>query len=73
MRIALCLFGYPKGSTIYAGGAYEQKFKHLFEQVMVHNPDVFIHSWDTSLEEELVNLFEPKLFVFEALMMKFQN
>tara|TARA_Y100000296_G_scaffold47700_1_gene54648 strand:+ start:1043 stop:1882 length:840 start_codon:yes stop_codon:yes gene_type:complete len=65
MRIALCLFGYPKGSTIYAGGAYEQKFKHLFEQVMVHNPDVFIHSWDTSLEEELVNLFEPKLFVFE--------
>jgi hypothetical protein len=65
MKIALCLFGYPKGSTIYAGGAYEQKFKHLFEQVMVHSPDVFIHSWDTSLQEELVNLFNPKYFIFQ--------
>jgi len=65
MKIALCLFGYPKGSTIYAGGAYEQKFKHLFDQVMVHNPDVFIHSWDTSLQQELVELFNPKYFVFQ--------
>jgi hypothetical protein len=65
MRIALCLFGYPKGSTIYAGGAYEQKFEHLFEQVMGHKPDVFIHSWDTSLEKELVDLFKPKKFMFE--------
>jgi len=65
MRIALCLFGYPKGSTIYAEGAYQNKFKHLFEQVMVHSPDVFIHSWDTSLEDELVSLFEPKKYSFE--------
>jgi hypothetical protein len=72
MNIALCLFGYPKGSTIYAGGAYEQKFKHLFDQVMVHQPDIFIHCWDTSLEKELVNLFEPKSFIFEE-QIKFDN
>ncbi len=65
MKIALCLFGYPKGSTIYAGEAYQQKFKHLFNQVMIHEPDVFIHSWDTSLEKELVELFKPKKFIFE--------
>ena len=65
MKIALCLFGYPKGSTVYAGGAYEQKFKHLFEQVMVHNPDVFVHCWDTSLEDEIVDLFKPKSYIFE--------
>lgn len=65
MKIALCLFGYPKGSTIFAGGAYQEKFKHLFEQVMVHDPDVFIHSWDESLEEELIELFNPKESIFE--------
>jgi hypothetical protein len=65
LKTALCLFGYPKGSTIYAGGAYEQNFKHLFEQVMVHEPDVFIHCWDTSLEDEIVELFSPKSYLFE--------
>jgi len=65
MKIALCLFGYPKGSTIYAGGAYEQKFKHLFEQTMEHDPDVFIHCWDTSLEDEIVELFQPISHIFE--------
>ena len=65
MKIALCLFGYPKGSTVYAGGAYQQKFKHLFDQVMTWEPDVFIHSWDQSLEEELNQLFNPKKYIFE--------
>ncbi len=65
MNIALCLFGYPKGSTVYAGGAYQQKFKHLHEQVMIHNPDVFIHSWDVSLEDELNEIFKPKKYIFE--------
>ena len=65
MKIALCLFGYPKGSTIYAGGAYKQNFKHLFDQVIKYSPDVFIHSWDTSLEKELVSLFNPKKYTFE--------
>ena len=65
MKIALCLFGYPKGSTVYAGGAYEQKFKHLKEQVMIHKPDVFIHSWDTSIEEEICEIFQPKKYIFE--------
>jgi len=65
MKIALCLFGYPKGSTIYAGGAYLGKFKHLFDKVMVHNPDVFIHSWDVAVEQEMVDLFKPKKHIFE--------
>lgn len=65
MKIALCLFGYPKGSTIYAEGAYQQKFKHLFENVMIHSPDVFIHCWDKSLEHELVTLFKPKKYIFQ--------
>lgn len=65
MKIALCLFGYPKGSTVYAGGAYQQKFKHLHEQVMIHNPDVFIHSWDTSVKEEICEIFQPKDYIFE--------
>ena len=65
MKIALCLFGYPKGSTVYAGGAYEQKFKHLQDQVMIHSPDVFIHTWDLSLEAELIKIFNPKKCIFE--------
>ena len=65
MKIALCLFGYPKGSTVYAGGAYQQKFKHLFDQIMIHDPDVFIHCWDPPLEKEIVSLFSPKKYIFE--------
>jgi hypothetical protein len=65
MKIAVCLFGYPKGSTVYAGGAYEQKFKYLFEEVMIHNPDVFIHSWDQSIKQEMVDIFSPKYYIFE--------
>jgi len=65
VKIALCLFGYSKGSTVYAGGAYLSKFKHLFEQVMVHDPDVFIHCWEPELEKELVSLFKPKMYSFQ--------
>jgi len=65
MKIALCLFGYPKGSTVYAGGAYQEKFNHLREQVMIHDPDVFIHSWERSLEGEINEIFKPKKFIFE--------
>lgn len=65
MKIALCLFGYPRGSTTYAGGAYLSKFEHLFDQVVKHDPDVFIHSWEPELEQELVELFNPKKYIFQ--------
>jgi len=65
MKLALCLFGYPKGSSVYAADGYQEKYKHLFEQVMEYNPDVFIHCWDEDLEEETVNLFQPKKYFFE--------
>ena len=65
MKVALCLFGYPKGSSVYAGGGHKEQYKHLFEQVMVYNPDVFIHCWDKKLENETVSLFQPKKYIFE--------
>jgi hypothetical protein len=65
MKIALCLFGYPRGSSTYAGDAYKLKFEHLRDQVMVHNPDVFIHSWDTELEEEILDIFNPVESIFQ--------
>jgi hypothetical protein len=72
MNIALCLFGYPKGSTIYAGQGQKENYKHLFDQVMVHDPDVFIHCWDKSLEKETIDLFNPKKVIFQEQLL-FEN
>jgi len=72
MNIALCLFGYPKGSTIYAGQGQKENYKHLFDQVMVHKPDVFIHCWDKSLEKETIDLFNPKKMIFQEQLL-FEN
>jgi hypothetical protein len=66
MKIALCLFGYTNSketNTTYC--ALTNNFKHLFEQVMVHNPDVFIHSWEYEKDKQLIDIFEPKYYTFE--------
>lgn len=66
MKIALCLFGYINSkATKTSHCAYSNEFKHLFDKVMVHNPDVFLHSWEVEKEDSLVEKFKPKLYTFE--------
>ena len=72
MKVALCLFGYPKGSSVYAGGGHKEQYNHLFEQVMVYNPDVFIHCWDTQYEKQLIELYQPKRSKFQE-QIQFDN
>ena len=74
MRIALCLSGIVgklytnKGNYKWENdvdfriGHYHYK-KHIFD--VNENVDVFIHSWDTKYENEIVNTYNPKKYKFQ--------
>ncbi|MBK86640.1 MAG: hypothetical protein CMC86_05530 [Flavobacteriaceae bacterium] len=71
MKIALCLSGIV-GSIKGQGGEGELldpafTYKYVKKYILDHNPeiDVFIHCWNTDLEEQIVNLYNPKLSIFE--------
>jgi hypothetical protein len=65
MRLAVCLHGLARGSTVSAAGAYEQKFKTLLDFFLPWGADVFIHSWDEDIKDELNGIFRPLKFVYE--------
>lgn len=65
MKIALCLHGYFNSSvdhTSFGLDGYGHIKKHILDD---NNVDVFIHSWDTTNEELIRNLYKPKLAKFE--------
>lgn len=40
--------------------------KHLNKNILPYNDiDIFLHSWDTSLEKEITELYKPKKFIIE--------
>lgn len=73
MRVALCFYGLLGGIQGKAGDrtgnskdvlniAHPLFKKHILD---INNVDVFIHSWDTDLQEEIVKLYKPVGTKFE--------
>ena len=65
MNIALCLHGYfdsKTDSTSKGLDGYEYIKKHLLQD---HKVDVFLHSWEPWLKEDILNLYNPVDYIFE--------
>lgn len=58
MKIALCLSGQPR--ELHEGFSYWKK--NLLDR---HNVDVFIHSWNSKYNIEILDLYFPKKHTFE--------
>jgi len=64
MKIAACLHGLARGSSVKADGAYSEKFSTLLNKLK--DADVFVHSWDDDIEDEIIDVFKPLGYYFEA-------
>lgn len=58
MKIALCLSGQPRGLD----KAYSYYQKNLFD---LYDVDVFCHSWNSSLNDRILQLYRPISYKFE--------
>lgn len=73
MKIAICLHGkigniLTKSGDSNVGSDVVLKIAHQhWDRYFLnpYKPDVFIHSWDTNLENKIVELFQPKSYVIE--------
>lgn len=72
MKIALCLHGLigsTKGKNGDLLGGSEEVLKHSFRHnsnfILADNVDVFIHSWSTELEEDILSKYSPKSSIIE--------
>lgn len=63
MKTAVCLHGLARGSSVKADGAYGEKFATLLEKIK--DCDVFIHSWDFDIMDELCDIFKPIKYQFQ--------
>ena len=73
MRLAICLYGLV-GNLVGKSGynslgresALELGFDHLSEFFSRdHEVDFFIHSWEGDLSERIIDLYQPKEYLFE--------
>jgi hypothetical protein len=71
-RVALCIsgkIGNTKGKSGYHDSEYKvlkKGYDHYKKRLIdVNNVDVFIHCWDSELEKETLELYEPKSCKFE--------
>ena len=80
-RAALCLRGAmakiskrcERAGEIYTDTAEYVKYTSVYKSIMKHivhantdyDVDIFIHSWNVDLQEELVSLYKPTEYVFE--------
>lgn len=60
MRIALCFAGQPRSFKM----GYDYYKKNLFS--IEKNVDVFIHSWDSKHNNEILDLYKPIRYKFES-------
>jgi len=67
MNIALCLFGYVGSTTTKTNACpLRDNFEYIKHNVMKkQNVDVFIHSWQKKDETKIVNILQPKYYIFE--------
>lgn len=73
-RIALCLFGSTGFKQKLGRGnqlnleqySTEEPLKSIKQNIVIpHNCDVFIHSWSLENKELIIQIFNPKKFLFE--------
>jgi len=64
MKVAVCLHGLARGSSVQADGAFAENYSTLLKKIS--GADIFIHSWDKDLEEHLVKTFSPVSSFFES-------
>ena len=72
MKIALCLYGVVGNKTTKAGSnsdsveilkmGYDKYKKNLLSK---YDTDVFLHTWSTDFEQEILNLYKPKNSIIE--------
>lgn len=65
MKVAFCISGLFKPSTTHST-AYENKFSYLVNKIKQYNADVFIYSFSKEIEQEIVDIFKPKLYQIEV-------
>jgi hypothetical protein len=58
MKIALCLSGQPRGLS----KAFNYYKTNLLD---FYDVDVFCHSWNSELNDKILNLYKPKSYIFE--------
>lgn len=64
MRIALSLHGYFNNRADHNSG--DNGFKYLYDTIISkYNPEIFIHSWDISQKEKILELYKPVNSVIE--------
>lgn len=65
MKVALCLSGYFNSLTDPSStglDGYNHIKKNILDKV---DADVFLHNWQPELTTEIINLYNPKLYVIE--------
>lgn len=72
MKVAICLHGLVGNASTKSGYENSDKrvldiaSKNYLENIInPNNADVFLHTWDTDLENEVIEAFKPKDFIFE--------
>ena len=74
MRVAICLYGLVGGKDGKDGSGEDIPFKKCYDRYKKHifdinETDVFIHSWSQHLEDDIVDLYKPKLYQFQKQKM----
>ena len=71
MRIALCLSGKAGNANKYAQGEETMDLakighRHFKENLLdLNNADVFMHCWDKQFKDELIEMYNPKGYIFQ--------
>ena len=72
MKIAILMHGLAGSSNKYGTGDQFDvsiSHKHFVENIIKVNPgceiDIFMHSWETSHEKNVIDLYKPKDYLFE--------
>lgn len=63
MKTAVCIHGLARGSSEPAAGAWGERFKTLLSKI--EGCDVFIHSWDVDIKNDIIEIFNPKNCIIE--------
>ncbi len=65
MKIALCLHGLFNSTTDSSSNGIDG-FEYIKENILNKGDiDVYIHSWEANREKEILNLYNPKSYIFE--------
>ena len=74
MKVAVCLYGLVGGKEGKDGVGGDIPFEKCYKRYKNHiidrnDADVFIHSWSQHLEDEIIDLYKPKIYKFQKQKM----